>query len=177
MQRNSTQPSPLRCDEVDEIWLHVAGQLGFGVSRSDQAYASSDGAGTIFIGTDETLDVDDCVAQLVLHELCHALVQGEGNLTQVDWGLVNTDDRDISREYATLRLQAHFADSYGLRSLFAPTTDWRPYYEALPVDPLQGTDQAAQIVKDTLHAPLTLRWCALINLGLARTIACLDLAA
>lgn len=169
MQRNSIRPSPLNCDEVDKIWLHVAGQLGFTVSRSDEAYASSDGHGTILIGTAETLDADDCVAQLVFHELCHALVEGEQNLMQVDWGLANTDDRDISREYATLRLQAHFADKFGMRVLFAPTTQWRPYYAELAEDPLQGTDLAAGIVEETLQTALTRRWQPVLESALART--------
>ena len=48
------------------------GAIGFSIARTREAYATSDGRGTIAIGADDTLDVDDAFAQLVFHELCHA---------------------------------------------------------------------------------------------------------
>jgi hypothetical protein len=103
--------------------------------RTDAAYASSDGRGVLFIGERETLDESDSVAQLVLHEICHALVQGEENWARPDWGLDNTTSRDDGRERACLRLQAHLADKAGLRALMMPTTEWSAYYARLPPDP------------------------------------------
>jgi hypothetical protein len=173
MQRNSTQPSPLRCPQIDEIWLHVAGQLGFSIIRSESAYASSDGQGSIIVGTDETLDADDCVAQLVFHELCHALIEGEAKLNAIDWGLENTDDRDISREYAALRLQAHLSDAAGLRALMPPTTQWRPYYESLQSSALDGQDEAALVVQAAIVSRLFSRWQPLLTNALNLTAVCL----
>lgn len=169
MQRNSLRPSPLSCDVIDQTWLHIARQLGFEVHRTNAAYASSDGRGAIFIGAGETLDTDDCVAQLVFHELCHALIQGEANLNKVDWGLENTDVRDISREYAALRLQAHLADLEGVRALMPPTTQWRPYYEDLPANALEGVDEAAALVRIAITAELFDRWQPLLKTALRQT--------
>lgn len=169
MQRNSLRPSPLCCDAIDKIWLHIARQLGFDVQRTEAAYASSDGRGAILIGAVETLDTDDCVAQLVFHELCHALIQGEGNLNKADWGLENTDIRDISREYAALRLQAYLADLEGLRELMPPTTQWRPYYEELPAHALEGVDEAAALVRIAMSAELFSRWQPSLRTALRQT--------
>ena len=46
----------------------------------------------------ETLDEDDSLAQIVLHELCHALVEGPESLTKEDWGLAGCGARDQSPE-------------------------------------------------------------------------------
>src|SRR5687767_11260619 len=131
--------TPLADAEIDRLWIEAASRCGFRVERGDAAYASTDGKGTILLGSPETLDADDSVCQLVLHELCHALVQGEQSWRQVDWGLCNTDDRDAVAEAACLRLQAHLAMQHGLRAELRPTTSWRSYYEALPADPLSPT--------------------------------------
>src|SRR4028118_1405202 len=112
MNRKSLRESLLSREKIDALWMHVAGQLGFVVSRTEAAYATSDGAGGIAIGVPSTLDDDDSVAQLVFHELCHALVQGELALAQIDWGLDNTSDAHLDSEYAALRLQAHLADAH-----------------------------------------------------------------
>jgi hypothetical protein len=128
--------TPLADAEIDRLWIEAASRCGFRVERGDAAYASTDGNGTILLGSPETLDADDSVCQLVLHELCHALVQGEQSWRQVDWGLCNTDERDAVAEAACLRLQAHLATRHGLRAELRPTTSWRAYYEALPGEPL-----------------------------------------
>jgi Fe-S-cluster containining protein len=134
MERKPT--APLDAPAIDQVWIDAAGRCGFRVERGLAAYATTDGRGTISIGTPALLDDDDCLAQLVLHELCHALVQGEANWTVADWGMDNTTDRDDAKEAACLRLQAHWADRRGLRQLMTPTTPWKTYYAELPADPL-----------------------------------------
>jgi hypothetical protein len=129
-------------DPLDAVWLAVARGVGLRISRSSEVYASTDGAGSLVLGTRETLDADDCLAQMIFHELCHAIVQGHENLTSPDWGLDNESDRDFVREHACLRLQATLAAPYGLRTFFAPTTDFRAYFDALPDDALSGDDPA-----------------------------------
>lgn len=123
-------------DPLDRVWLACAERMGLRVVRSSDAYASSDGSGTLVLGTTETLDADDCVAQMVFHELCHALIQGEQSLRVRDWGLDNRTDRDEPRERACLRLQAQVAGEYGLRGFLAPTTDHRSFFDGLGSAPL-----------------------------------------
>jgi hypothetical protein len=127
---------PLDHPHIDALWTAVAAASGFRVVRAEDAYASVDGRGTMTIGTPQTLDADDCLAVLVLHELCHGFVQGLHRWTEPDFGLDNTTDDDQANEYAALRVQAALADRFALRPLFFSTTVWRPYYEALPADPL-----------------------------------------
>lgn len=131
-------------DPLDLIWLHAASQLGIAIVRSDTAYASWDGNGTLTLASQPHLDADDCLAQMILHELCHLLVAGEKARTQPDWGVDNTSPRDLVYEYATNRLQAALAQAYGLRQLLAVTTIWRRYYDTLPLDPLAPCSDAAQ---------------------------------
>ena len=104
-------PSPLARAEIERVWIDAAARLGLSVVRTADAYATSDGRGLIAIGVGPVLDVDDAVAQLVFHELCHAITEGDGALTRPDWGLDNTSPRDVVREHACLRLQAHLADA------------------------------------------------------------------
>lgn len=135
-------------DPLSRIWIDCAERSGFRIARTATAYASSDGRGTIFIGCDATLDPDDSLAQMILHELCHALVQGEANESRVDWGLSNEGHiANPWREHACLRLQAFLADSVGLRDFFAPTTDYRvSFWDSLPPDPFAvsgGRDDAS----------------------------------
>ena len=101
-------------DPVDLIWLQAATRLGITVVRSADAYASWDGKGTLTLSCEEHLDADDCLAQMILHELCHLLVSGEGARQQTDWGLDNTSPRDLVYEYATNRLQAALAQALQL---------------------------------------------------------------
>ncbi len=131
-------------DPVDLIWLQAASTLGITVVRSADAYAAWDGNGTLTLSSQEHLDADDCLAQMILHELCHLLVSGETARQQPDWGLDNTSPRDLVYEYATNRLQAALAQAYGLRQFMAVTTTWRAYYDTLPPDPLAVCSDAAQ---------------------------------
>jgi hypothetical protein len=133
MKRN--ERSPLATPAIDEIWRRAAAQIGFTIARTSDAYATSDGRGVIAIGATEVLDGDDALAQLVFHELCHAITEGDASLAQPDWGLDNVPEH-VVREHACLRVQAHVADRFGLRVPMAPTTPYRAYYAALPIDPL-----------------------------------------
>ncbi|MEM1418283.1 MAG: hypothetical protein AAGH15_25535 [Myxococcota bacterium] len=110
--------------------------MGLRLERSADAFAATDGHGRLTIGTRDTLDADDCLAQMIFHELCHALVQGESRWRTPDWGLDNRGAGDDARERACLRTQAALLGPRGLRRVLAPTTDFRPFYDALPADPL-----------------------------------------
>jgi len=130
-------------DPLAQIWLHCADRVGLRVVRSADAYASytppgpGERRGTLVIGDDASLDGDDSLAQMIFHELCHSLVQGEDSFDRADWGLDNETDRDAWREHACLRAQAVLAARHGLRAFFAPTTDYRAdFWDRLPADPL-----------------------------------------
>jgi hypothetical protein len=169
----SAKASPLDHPDLDAVWRDCASALGFQVVRTQDAYASTDGRGTIFIGSPETLDDDDNLAQLVLHELCHAFVQGEDRWRLPDWGLDNTTTADDARERACLRLQAQLADEHGLRALMIPTTIWRDFYAALPADPLQAPagedDEACALARTALALARTPRIAAPLTKALAAT--------
>ena len=45
-------------DPLDAIWLTVADRIGFRVERSAEVYASTDGQGSMTIGTPSTLDAE-----------------------------------------------------------------------------------------------------------------------
>lgn len=115
-------------DPLAQVWLAAARRIGLRVERTPDAYAATDGRGTLAIGTDATLDADDSVAQMIFHELCHSLVEGEDSFRLPDWGMDATErggpDHDW-REHACLRTQWVLAGLYGLRGVFAPTTDFR----------------------------------------------------
>lgn len=122
-------------DELTAIWLAAAQHMKLHVERSAAAYAASDGHRRLLIGTDETLDADDSVAQLIFHEICHWIVQGEVAIELPDWGLDNTHSTaGIVPELVCLRLQAWLAGRYRLRALMRPTTPYAAYYDRLPVD-------------------------------------------
>jgi hypothetical protein len=161
---------------IDELWIAAAAAVGLAVERTTDAYASTDGGGTISIGAADTLDADDSLAQLVLHELCHALVQGNENLRVPDWGLDNTSERDLDREHACLRLQAHLADQHVLRAMLAPTTVSRAYYVALPPFPLEGRDQAAVLARAGAFRAGESPWRSALAEALAGTAAALGAA-
>jgi hypothetical protein len=112
-------------DPADLLWLQAAAALGIAVQRSADAYAAWDGRGTLTLASAEHLDPDDCLAQMIFHEVCHLLVSGEAARNLPDWGLDNTSAKDLVYEYATNRLQAALAQAYGLRDFLAVTTVWR----------------------------------------------------
>lgn len=139
-------------DPVDLIWLKAAADLGLTIRRSSDAFASYDGKGTLTIANESDFDPDDSLAQMIFHEICHWLVAGTRGKHLEDWGLSNIDDRDLVYEYATHRLQAALSTPYGLRGFMAVTTDWRPYWNALPEDPLRdGDDPAIELAQAAYH--------------------------
>ncbi len=130
------RPSHRYDDPLARVWIACAERIGFRIERTTHAYASTDGRGTIQIGADEMLDPDDSLAQMIFHELCHALVEGEEGEGRVDWGLGHSGGRDPWREHACLRLQAYLSAGVGLREFFAPTTDFRvSFWDLLGEDP------------------------------------------
>jgi hypothetical protein len=126
-------------DPLDLVWTHAAAQMGIRIERSAEVNASWNGAGVLTIGTPETLDPDDSLAQMILHEICHALCEGPDSLGKPDWGLENHAAKK-AHEHACLRVQAALADQHGMRSFFAATTMFRSYYDQLPADPLAASD-------------------------------------
>ncbi|HSZ84369.1 MAG TPA: YkgJ family cysteine cluster protein [Polyangia bacterium] len=172
------RPSPLARAEIERAWIDAAARLGLRVVRTADAYATSDGRGTIAIGVGAVLDVDDAVAQLVFHELCHAITQGADALALPDWGLDNAGPRDVVREHACLRLQAHLADAHGLRALMAPTTEYRAYHDALPEEPLaDGDDPAIALAREAAARAAAPQWAAPLAAALAATAALVGRAA
>lgn len=130
-------------DPLDQIWLATAARLGMRVERSDEVYASWDGRGTLTLSDAAHFDPDDSLAQLVLHQICHALCEGPARWSTPDWGLDNLTDADWLREHACQRLQAALADTVGLRGFFGTTTDYRAYWDTLGAFPLAPGDDAA----------------------------------
>lgn len=139
-------------DPLDLVWLRAAERLGLKVERSNEVYAAWDGQRTLTLASADDFDPDDSLAQLVFHEICHALVAGPQGRRQPDWGLDNTSERDLVQEHACHRVQAALAGRYGLRDFFAVTTEWRPYWDALPRDPLASSDDPALPLARRAHA-------------------------
>jgi hypothetical protein len=160
-------------DPVDEVWCSAAAQLGLLVVRSDEVFASWDGAGTLTLSSRGGFDPDDCLAQMILHELAHALVQGAVDWGATDWGLHNADERDLVAEYAAQRVQAALAAPYGLRRFMGVTTRWRPYYDALPDNPLDGPegDRAVGLARAAYARSRRPPWAEVIDTALAATAA------
>jgi hypothetical protein len=171
------QPQHTYLDPLDAIWLTVAARIGFRVERSEEVYASTDGKGVMTIGDPSTLDPDDCLAQMILHELCHSLIEGAESLAVPDFGLDNESERDVVREHACLRLQAWLTEKYGLRRPLAPTTDFRGYYDGLPEAPLEDdADPAAALAKHGAARSEEAPWAPHLWEGLEATAKILDVA-
>lgn len=137
-------------DPLAEIWLRTAARLGLRVQRVPDAYASTDGAGTLSIASEDGLDADDSLAQMIFHEICHWLVEGEDAARLPDWGLDNTRPDDEWREDACLRAQWILSGRHGLRTLLAPTTDFRALWDAFEGDVL--ADRAELSVQAAIAA-------------------------
>jgi hypothetical protein len=132
-------------DPLAQIWLGAARRIGLRVERTADAYAATDGAGTLALGDDASLDRDDSLGQMIFHELCHSLVEGEASFVRPDWGMDNTGPDHDWREHACLRTQWVLAGRHGLRALFAPTTDFRAFWDRLSGDVLADrTDPSVQ---------------------------------
>ncbi|MFO1418375.1 MAG: YkgJ family cysteine cluster protein [Methylotetracoccus sp.] len=169
-------------DPLAQIWIRCAEQTGFRVVRSPEVFASCDGAGTLLIGEAATLDADDSLGQMILHELCHALIEGDAGEARPDWGLDNTSRRDTWHEHACLRLQAYLADRFGLRNFFAPTTMFRTrFWNTLPEDPFAApADQGGRREPSCVAARIGAwraeqpRWSAPLDAALQATAAIAD---
>lgn len=132
-------------DPLTQVWVGTARRIGLRVVRTPDAYAATDGSGTLAIGDAATLDADDSLAQMIFHELCHSLVEGEDSFAKADWGMDNTGPDHDWREHACLRVQWVLTGRFGLRVLFAPTTDFRAFWDQLSEDVLADrTDRSVQ---------------------------------
>jgi len=127
-------------DPLTQVWLAAARRIGLRVERTPDAYAATDGRGTLAIGDDTALDADDSLAQMIFHELCHSLVEGEDSFRAADWGMDNTGPDHDWREHACLRTQWVLTGRHGLRGVFAPTTDFRAFWDQLSGDVLADRD-------------------------------------
>lgn len=157
-------------DALELIWLRAAQDVGYTVTRSHDVYASFDGDRTLAIAHAEHFDPDDCLGQMVFHELCHALVAGAEGRAMKDWGLENTDKRHDVFEAATNRLQAALTRPHGLRWLFGTTTEFRDYYDALPEEPFEGDDERAiAIARRAFAEAQTPPWHGALQNALRRT--------
>ena len=157
-------------DPLCLIWLHAAAQMGMRIERSAEVNASWNGRGVLTIGTPETLDPDDCLAQMIFHEACHALCEGPESLDKPDWGLDRFGSAGKIHEHACLRLQAALADLHGLRSFFAATTIFRSYYDRLPAKPLEaGDDPAIALANAAWQRANDGPWAAPLHDALRRT--------
>ncbi len=131
-------PIAPRCDALtvgavratDPLWVALLEQAGFRLARRSASYVWYDGRGEVAIAPDEELDADDTLAQIILHEMIHLLVQGEEARTEPDWGLDNLTDRDAYLEEAALLMQLRLLRQWGLEAVLVPTTDFRSYYLA-----------------------------------------------
>jgi hypothetical protein len=135
-------------DPLDLVWLATARRLGLTVRRNPAIFSATDGTGLLELGPFDTLDPDDTTAQMILHELCHWITNGLETFHERDWGFALDSELDW-REHACLRLQAGLTGRYGLRTMLAPTSQFRMYYDTIPDDvlaPLPGWPHEDEVV-------------------------------
>lgn len=162
-------------DPLELVWLYAAKEIGFKIVRDPEVFASWDGKGTLKIGSQESLDPDDCLAQMIFHEICHALIEGPDSIVKEDWGLNPDMQVGAVNEHACLRLQAALADQFGLRQFFAATTDFRSYFDELGNEPLIGeADPAAELALKAWTRANEGPWASPIKVALEQTRAILD---
>ncbi len=155
-------------DPLAQVWLGAARRIGLAVTRTPDAYATTDGRGTLAIGTPETLDADDSLGQMIFHELCHSLVEGEDAFSKPDWGMDNTGPDHDWREHACLRVQWILAGRHGLRGVFAPTTDFRAFWDTLSDSVLADrTDPSVQLAIAALRRAEQPPWAPALGDALA----------
>lgn len=128
-------------DPVEVVWLATARRLRLHIRRDPEVFSMTDGTGLLALSPRTDLDADDCLAQMLVHELCHWITNGVDSFHQRDWGFPLWDGVDV-REHACLRLQAWWSGRHGLRDMFGPTGCFRQYYEQLPADPLAPIDES-----------------------------------
>jgi putative zinc- or iron-chelating protein len=152
------------------VWVGAARAIGLRVERTRDAYAATDGRGSLAIGAGDSLDADDSLAQMIFHELCHSLVEGEASFARADWGMDNTGSDHDWREHACLRVQWVLASRHGLRALLAPTTDFRAFWDALAGDVLADrTDRAVQAAIAAIRRAEQPPWSPALLAALAAT--------
>jgi len=157
-------------DPLAQVWLEAARRIGLRVVRTGDAYAVTDGRGELAIGDDATLDADDSLAQMIFHELCHSLVEGEAAFARPDWGMDNTGPDHDWREHACLRVQWVLAGRHGLRGLFAPTTEFRAFWDRLAGDVLADrADRSVQAAITGLGRAGAPPWAPALGDALAAT--------
>lgn len=126
-------------DPVDVVWFATAKRLGLRIRRNPAIFSMTDGSGLLELGPRETLDPDDSAAQMILHEVCHWITNGHDTRYERDWGFALDAELDW-REHSCLRLQAALADAVGLRTIFAPTSQFRAYFDCIPADPFGAVE-------------------------------------
>ncbi|MCA9519271.1 MAG: hypothetical protein KC635_30255 [Myxococcales bacterium] len=126
-------------DPLELVWLATARRLGLTIRRDASIFSRTDGSGMLWFGPRDDLDEDDTLCQMLLHELCHWVVNGVHTFSEADWGFP-LEDYDDPREYGCLRLQAWLADRHGLRGMLGPTGKYREYFDRLGADPLEPLD-------------------------------------
>lgn len=156
-------------DPLAQVWLGAARRIGLRVVRTSDAYATTDGSGTLAIATADGMDADDSLAQMIFHELCHSLVEGEESFHVPDWGMDNTGPDHDFREHACLRVQWVLAGRHGLRSVFAPTTEFRTtFWNTLSGDVLsERTDPSVQLAITALRRVAQPPWAPALEQALA----------
>ncbi len=165
-------------DPLSEVWRAAAMKMGLRVVRNNDAFAHYDGNGSLHIAHADKLDADDCLAQMIFHEICHSLVEGPDSFGTADWGLENRSEVDHYREHATLRAQALLAGRYGLRKMLAPTTDFRYFYDSLGANPLSDNDdKSSQLARVAVRRAETNPWGPHLAKALAATQAIAAVAA
>jgi hypothetical protein len=158
------------------VWVGAARRIGLRVIRTPDAYAATDGRGTLAIGDDATLDRDDSLAQMIFHELCHSLVEGADSFGVRDWGMEASSSPGVPdhdwREHACLRVQFVLTARHGLRALFAPTTDFRAFWDRLSGDVLADrTERSVQAAITALGRVDKPPWAPALGEALAATSA------
>lgn len=136
-------------DPLEVVWLATAARLGLTVHRDPSVFSRTDGTGLMAFGPRATLDADDSLAQMLLHEVCHWITNGRESFAEEDWGFPLDDAMD-PREHACLRLQAALADRHGLRGMLGPTGSFRRYWDTLGPDalaPLDGSPWEAEVAR------------------------------
>ena len=135
-------------DPCEMVWLSTAKRLGLHIRRSPLVFSATDGSGRLQLSTRDDLDADDCLAQMLLHEICHWCTNGADTYGERDWGFALDGPTD-PREHAALRLQAWLADRVNLRTMFGPTGVYRQYYNRIPADPtvpINGSEWERHVV-------------------------------
>lgn len=166
-------------DPVDLIWYATAKRLGLTIRRNRAIFSATDGTGLLELGPRDTLDPDDSTAQMIFHEFCHWITNGEHTFHERDWGFPLDAELDW-REHACLRLQAALNDKHGLRKLLAPTSSFRGYYDAIPEDPF-GTvlgwpheEQVVPLAREALARANAAPFAAPLSQALAATASIRD---